>query len=185
MRSIGRGSSLCPRLLLSRITESHHAMDGIVAAKICNTLATFFSVQCTVNKLEPNIDRRYEVVSIRNVGEDAGAAFGRGHFVIVHFTGERLSLCNIFLVSAIDIRRRDRFAIAVIDVDSLSGSVIVVSLLEAKEFVAGLEAKLLSALTNVVSGGMVVSIIAHVSVGVGLRSRSPSPFKVGELTCQA
>lgn len=71
------------------------------------------------------------------------------------------------------------------DADSLSGSVIVVSLLEAKEFVAGFEAKLLSALTNVVSGGMVVSMIAHVSVGVGLRSRSPSPFKVGELTCQA
>lgn len=58
------------------------------------------------------------------------------------------------------------------------------SLLEANEFVAGLVAKLLSALTNIVSGGMVVSMIAHVS-GVGLRSRSPRPFKVGELTCQA
>ena len=59
------------------------------------------------------------------------------------------------------------------------------SLLEANEFVAGFVAKLLSALTNAVSGGMVVSMIAHVSVGVGLRSRSPRPFKVGELTCQA
>jgi hypothetical protein len=63
------------------------------------------------------------------------------------------------------------------DADSRSGSVIVVSVLDANEFVAGTVAKLLSALTKVVSSGMVVSIISQaVSVGVGLRLRSPSPF---------
>jgi hypothetical protein len=89
-------------------------MDGIVAAKICNTLTTFFRVQCTVNELESNIDRCYEMVSIRDVGKDACAALGRGHLMVVHFTGERLSLRDVLLISAIDVCRRGRIAIAVI-----------------------------------------------------------------------
>jgi hypothetical protein len=90
-------------------------MDGIVTTKICDTLATFCSVQCAVDELESHVDGRDEVVSIRDIGKYAGAAFRRGHLMIVHFTGERLSLRDIFLVSAINICRRDRFAIAAVD----------------------------------------------------------------------
>jgi hypothetical protein len=89
-------------------------MYRIVAAEIRNTLATFFGVQCTVNELKTHIDRCYEVVSIRDIGEDAGTALGRGHLMVVHLTGERLSLRDVFLISAIDVCRRDRIAIAVI-----------------------------------------------------------------------
>lgn len=114
MGTIRWGSSLCPRLSLSRIAESDHAMNGIVAAKICDTLATFLSVQCVVNELEAHVDRCYEVVSIWNVGEDAGAALGCSHFMVVHLTGERLSLRHVLLVSAINVNGGVRVAIAII-----------------------------------------------------------------------
>jgi hypothetical protein len=89
-------------------------MNGIVAAKVCDTLATFLSVQCVVNELETHVDRCYEMVSIRDVGKDAGAALRCGHLVVVHLTGERLSLRNVLLVSAIDVDRGVRVAIAVV-----------------------------------------------------------------------
>jgi len=82
-------------------------MNSIVAAKICNTLATFLSIQCTVNELKSHVDRCYQMVGIRDVGEDAGTALRCGHLVVVHLTGERLSLRDVLLVSAINIRRRD------------------------------------------------------------------------------
>jgi hypothetical protein len=89
-------------------------MDGIVAAKVCDTLATFLSVQCVVNELETHVDRCYEVVSIRDVGKDAGAALRCGHLMVVHLTGERLSLRDVLLVSAIDVNGGVRVAIAII-----------------------------------------------------------------------
>lgn len=98
-------------LSVSRVAKSHDTVKGTFATRVRNALTTFFGVQRAVDEVESNIDWIEGTIRVWNTGHDAGTAFRRAHLMIEKFTGERLRLCQIFLISAINVDGRIRITV--------------------------------------------------------------------------